>query len=199
MNDIKTLSRRQYVPSVLAATLVLVCLAVFNFYRETFSTTGLILYRRLPGWPVSDDLIFLDFYVIPEAFNWLEDRQRISVVFNLLFAVVMAGFAFIGVRQLQRANGRLFRIHLQTVLILTLTMAGFLYLNTEQKASWAYPSLYSGWPHAAVFTESTNDSSFTQFRWLAVAKNIFVALYGCFAVWIICESWIAWRARKTKS
>lgn len=195
-------SRWRYVPCVFAGLLVAGCVAYFNlalwdypYFYISWDWGWPLLYRQqgytLYGGNIPDTL----------------SRDTIyygALAANIAIGVVMTVLAAWGVNHLQKINRSLFRVHLQTIFLLTLVFGALMFLNAharEQARANTGVARFYGWPHEAVVWMAEYDwlGDWLNPAWINVCKNSFVALYALFLVTLASESWLAWRARRTKS
>ena len=105
------------------------------------------------------------------------------------------------------------QVHLSTAVLLMLAAGGLIWMNVTGRHSeleWMSHSLYNrieiekyGWPYTVVrwITEvsGTYKNRYSSgFSALCCAIDLAVALAILFAVWFVCERWIAWRAGRKK-
>jgi len=91
-----------------------------------------------------------------------------------------------------------FQVHLSTAVVLMFAAGGMIWLNVTDR--WqGFHSLY-GWPLVAMEAWHSTILDGTQRNLLigSIALDALTALAILFAVWFVCERWIAWRAGRKK-
>lgn len=183
----------RYLTPTLAAVLVAGSVAYFNLtLREYPYIVGWWDY----GWP---QLYRQKGYDIWRGGITSDEISYGALWANIATGAVLAAVAAWGGLHLQKINRSLFRVHLQTILFLVLTIGTFMLLNSRVREFIGVTNeirVY-GWPHDALTSWKEKDQQGAwPVCWLNVAKNAFVALYTLFLVTLASESWLAWRTRK---
>jgi hypothetical protein len=176
---------------------VLAALLYFNLSTSFEYVDGVPAIIETVGWPLDRHVLYFD---LNSLGLWVLDAKTQATVapgINAAFALLLTALAAFCGWLLRRANGRLLRMHLTTALLVMLFLAWIVRLNTEQHAMERF-GLFFGWPHVAFLQEIQNGEGGTmpqfEIHWFNLARNTFVAAYGCLIVWTVGESWIAWRA-----